>query len=118
MKLYDMVKGLLEAEPKFRNNDNELIWRVMEIEGAVVDGIITKQGFMNATSTGSIRRARRKVQENFPDLQSSEVVHKQRKAIEKQKGTHIYRETVNTVQIPVFDNETNTVRFVSPGEEK
>ena len=91
MKLYDLVVSLLKQDTKYRESDKELIWRVFEVQGIVVDGVIKKDRFMRAKSTESIRRCRQKVQENKPELASKSEY---RKLIEKQKGTHVYRETI------------------------
>lgn len=95
MKLYNKVKLLLEQDKKLRDDDRELIWTIWESAGYVRGDVsITYKNFKLAPSTGSITRARRKVQENNPELRSSEAVKRLRKALERQKGTHVYRETI------------------------
>ena len=96
MKLYDKIRSMLTVNSELRNSDRKLIWDVMLFEGIILkygqSFVIDKRKFMNGVSFESITRARRKIQENHPELQASEEVQKHRKEIENQKGTHIYRE--------------------------
>lgn len=92
MKLYDKIRSLLRVNTKLRSSDKELIWEILELEGTVIDGVITKERFMDSMSTETIRRTRQKVQENHPELQATSTVKKFRKEIQRQKGTHVYRE--------------------------
>lgn len=91
VKLYDLIKGLLDDNELYRNSDRELIWRVLELEGTAVNGVITKDKFMHSKSTETIRRTRQKVQENHPELQPNSFTKNLRNNIQKQKGTHVYR---------------------------
>lgn len=115
MKLYDRVKKLLEDYPKLRDSDRLLIWNVWGMEGLVHDGVITKENFLKAPHTESIRRVRQKIQEQHPNLQSSPEVQKAKKTKEKKKGNFVYKEEVKEKpkghyeQIP----GTNTMRWVS-----
>lgn len=94
MKLYDRVKRLLEQEPKNRDSDKRLIWRVWQLEGRAIDRTITWDSFKLATSTESIRRCRQKIQELHPYLRCTEETEKRRKEIEKERGTFIFRAIV------------------------
>jgi len=103
MKIYDLVKNLLTDYPELRDDDRKLHWRVWEKLGFVnsynndvFDNgyMITEDSYLEATSTETIRRCRQKIQELHPDLQSSKWMKKQREAIEKQRGTHIFREEI------------------------
>jgi len=95
MKIYDLVKNLLTDNPDLRDSDKKLIWRVW-YEMGLVDNyrFITKDNFMKAPSTETIRRCRQKIQETHPELQSSKWIKAQREKIAEQKGTYIYREEV------------------------
>lgn len=96
MKLYDLVKELLEESVIYRNSDKKLIWKVWRINGAVNEGsdILTFDKFMSATSPESIRRCRQKIQETFPELRASTEVDDERQLKAEEKGTFIYREPI------------------------
>lgn len=96
MKLYDLTKQLLEEYEPLRNDDKKLLWATWSKLGLTDNGTISKDKFYNAPSSESVTRARRKVQENYPNLQANEIVKGYRKEIERQKGTHIYREKITT----------------------
>lgn len=98
MKLYDLVKNLLEENPTLRDSDKLLIWKVWERCGYVTSGTVMRyENFVKATSTESIRRVRQKIQEQYPSLCSSAGVQAIKEAKRQQKGTHIYREPVEYV---------------------
>ncbi len=92
MKLYDKVKTLLEMYPKLRNSDMELFWDICERKQLTREGFISKSNFMNAPAFESISRARRKVQENHPELAASESVKIGRDIKESKKGYFPYHE--------------------------
>lgn len=98
-KLYDHIKKLLEESREYRNSDRKLIWKIWCDEGLVwssvnpdIDSTIPYCGFMKATSPETIRRTRQKVQQDHPELQSDKSVLKEKKRIQDQRGTHVYRE--------------------------
>lgn len=105
---YDLVKELLTDYPELRDSDKKLIWEVWERLSltywmSITDQVcITKEDFMNAPSTESIRRCRQKIQETHPELRGTEKIQRARKAIADQKGTHVYRETVIEEQISLI----------------
>lgn len=105
-KIYDFIKELLQKDPIYRNSDRELLWAVWEFEGNVLLGTMTKEMFLKSMSTKTITRARRKVQEDHPELGPNKTVKGYRKQIEKQKGTHVYRE-----KIVEFDNVNNIAKI-------
>ena len=76
MKVYDLVKKILEESESTRNNDRLLIWEVMRKtwKTNVTGDTISKEDFMEAPSFESITRARRKVQEIHPHLQANKKV--------------------------------------------
>ena len=98
MKLYDLEKKLLTDFADYRNNDRALIWAVWRAEGYVTREGFTDQlsrtNFMVATSPESICRCRRKLQEEFPELQATDRVRCLRSKKAKEKGTFVYRETL------------------------
>lgn len=98
MKLYDQVKSLLIKYPELRSDDKKLIWAVWNQSGFIENGAISKDKFYDAPLTKSIVRARAQVQNNDREsgnleLQPTEEVAKLRRELEKEKGTHVYRET-------------------------
>jgi len=103
MKLYDVVKTLLENVPELRNSDKKLLWSVYIKKGLVQVSAtnnpmlskITLMDYLNAPSAESVTRARRKVQENHPELQATSSVVNQRRKKQATKGTFIYREQLN-----------------------
>lgn len=104
MKTYDRVKSLLETIPATRNSDKVLFWEFYKAEHKVekmrdiygsYHQVIRGDVLMSRSSTSfeSISRARRKVQEDFPDLlPNSSEVNRRRKRKQDTKGTFIYRE--------------------------
>lgn len=99
MNLYIIIKNLLIEDKKFRNSDNEMFWRVLEDLGRIHNGILLKEDFMKAPSYESCSRCRRKIQENFPELQATESVRRAREEKENEKGTFVYREQVKPKQL-------------------
>lgn len=95
-KLYDLVKELLTEYPELRNSDKKLQWAVWTRKGLVGEyrgaPIITKNSFYYAPPSESITRARRKVQENHPELQAVKAVKDARDKKEATKGMFAYHE--------------------------
>ena len=92
-KLYDKVKTLLQMYPEFRDSDEKLAWDIWKRKFLVRDGFISEFNFITAKpSMKSIGRARRKVQENHPELKSSERVQKFKDIKESKKGFFPYHE--------------------------
>lgn len=106
MKLYDLIRQLLENNESLRSNDKKLIWTVWREQGAVINDLLVFEKFKDLTTTPeSITRARRKVQEHHPNLGANAAVKSMRKNIQRQKGTHVYRE-----RAPMY-NSDGTVSF-------
>jgi len=101
MKIYDLVKDILEEKPDCRDSDKRLIWTVWNRKGLTSNGFITWEQFAKATSSESITRARRKVQELHPHLEARAGITRERRRKQKSKGTFVFREEVE--QLP-FDN--------------
>jgi hypothetical protein len=103
MKIYDLVKKILEDNEQARNSDKLLIWEVYKSIGIVKEvewfgnrEAIIKENFLSGKlpSFETIRRSRQKIQELHPELQAtSSSVRARRKQLENQKGTHIFRDT-------------------------
>lgn len=94
MKLYDLTKQLLEQYEVLRSDDHKLTWAVWTKMGLTKNGSISKEDFYNAHPIESITRCRRKIQEKYPELQATQAVQEARKQIEKEKGTHVFRDEV------------------------
>lgn len=79
MKLYDVIKKLLEKYPELRDSDRKLLWAVWHQKGLINDfNMIDRDSFYKAPSSESITRARRKVQEEFSHLRASNYVEQER----------------------------------------
>lgn len=102
MKIYDLVKKLLEEDIDNRNSDKKLIWCVWESTGYVSNGYITFNSFINSRCPNpeSIRRCRQKIQETHPELQATLDVRRKRQKKEADKGTFVFRETIS--DDPIF----------------
>jgi hypothetical protein len=102
MKIFDLVKKILETNEQTRNSDKELIWLVYKKLGIVrdVEWFGTKEAILKEhvisgkmPSFETITRARRKVQELNPSLEATDSkVRSLRKQKQKTKGTFIFRE--------------------------
>jgi len=93
-KLYDEIKNILTAFPETRDSDKKLIWTFWSENGYINSySGISRTSFMDSPSTESIRRCRQKIQQLHLNLRPmSENVKKARHSIERQRGTHIFRE--------------------------
>lgn len=107
MKIYDLVKRLLEIDKNCRNNDKYLmlqVWTNQSLNIKLINNVFIWDVYdkhlnprwfvLTAVTPESITRARRKVQELHPDLGPTEEVAGMRQAKEEEKGTHIFREEV------------------------
>jgi len=101
MKIYFVVKNLLKQEPKTRDSDRLLIWKVWEkcgytrFEDDPSDDLIYRSDFLKAPHTESIRRLRQKLQAYYPELRSSKKVQESKNTKEKMAGNFIYQEKIN-----------------------
>jgi hypothetical protein len=93
MKVYDRIKHILEAYPRARNDDRYLIFRVWYEMGLLTpEGCLSWRSFKIAPSSESLTRARRKVQENIPELQAVAKVKEKRDDKQATKGGFIFTE--------------------------
>jgi hypothetical protein len=97
MKIYDIVKQILERNDNTRSSDKYLIWSVFRRLGYVSmtedgDEYVKKEDFMECPSFESITRARRKVQENHPELQAVEEVRQKREQLSRGDPIKIFEE--------------------------
>lgn len=97
MKLYDLVKELLTKYPELRDSDKKLLWNVWGKKGHLSvndfgNTAITKESFLKSVSAESITRARRKVQEQHPELRASKAVEDSRKLKAEKKGMFIFED--------------------------
>lgn len=98
MKLYDLVKQILQSTPRTRSSDKRLLWVVWNRMGLIkMRGglqMIDAESFSSAPSSESVTRARRKVQELHPELGADPEIIQERKRKQSSKGTFIYREVL------------------------
>lgn len=92
MKTYILIKKLLTQYPELRSDDKALQWKMFEIQGKLVNGFLSYQGFKQAKSTETVRRTRQKLQEKHPELQANSQIQEIRKTIQNTKGTWIFRD--------------------------
>lgn len=96
MKIYDLVKKLLEENKPARNSDKHLIWLVYEANGLVtkngVRDCLNHYNFFRGPSFESITRARRAVQKQHAHLRPDAPIEQARKLKENSRGTFVYRE--------------------------
>lgn len=99
MTLFNTVKKLLEDYPKLRNSDKSLLWAVWWKKGLIQTqspnslSRILYMNFLQAPSSESVTRARRKVQELFPNLDSTGMVKVKRHQKELTKGGFVFTES-------------------------
>jgi hypothetical protein len=96
MRTYDLVKMILENNPKTRSSDNELLWDyACAISNDLLytnTNLFPKKDFMEIPFE-TVTRCRRKIQELHPELRANPVVKAWRNELSSEKGTHIYRQT-------------------------
>jgi hypothetical protein len=90
MNFYLKIKDTLTEDKKYRNSYKELIWRIWEDEGSIVNGCLTKTQFMNATLPEDIRRTAQKCVANHPELDADPGVREKRKEVEKTGGNFVF----------------------------
>jgi hypothetical protein len=91
MTLYKLVKNILVEDEEARDSDKALIWRVLAKKGllrTMQDGdrfiyVLAYSGLEQAPTLESITRARRKVQEENPELMGSKEIQAQRESMSK-----------------------------------
>lgn len=91
-KLYNLIKRLLEAYPRLRDSDKQLVWVVWGGMGLHDGFIITKDSYMKAPPLETITRCRRKIQEYYPNLRASQKVQQLRVEKERMGGNFVYQE--------------------------
>lgn len=102
VKIYDIVKKILENIPEARNSDKLLVTEVLRYGGYIknVEYFGDKEAVLlsdiirgSIPSFETITRGRRKVQELYPALQStSPTVRLRRQQKRETKGTFVFRE--------------------------
>ena len=98
MKLYDVVKQMLEEYPQLRDSDRKLIWNLWHkkgiLEGEGKKTTISFENFMTAPHPESIRRVRQKIQEQHPHLKATLEVDEIKREIEAWGGNHVFQENL------------------------
>ena len=92
-KISDLVHELLINEPACRNSDNILYWRVLQtigsrngidVEKMSVPTLLLHMREYGLPSIESVGRARRKIQENNPELCANDTVEAYREVLEEE----------------------------------
>lgn len=102
IKIYDLVKNILTDSPECRNSDKHLMWTVWHQQRLLEQNeygnhVISATNFLSrAVTPESITRARRKVQQDFPKLASTDDVKIYKTLKEQTKGEFIHEEEVYT----------------------
>jgi len=110
MKTYDLIKNILINKPETRNSDKLLLTEVFRQMGKIVnehnwtervwfgdkEAILLEDLISgDLPSYETVARARRKLQEIFPNLEAtSSAVRTRRRQKQDTKGTFIFREVV------------------------
>lgn len=99
MNAYDLVKKVLEEKPYTRSSDKHLLWEVWFLQGCTSEEyddafrteIIKKGAWLNrALTPETVTRARRKVQEQHPELCAEKAVEDARRKREEKGGNFIF----------------------------
>lgn len=120
MKIYDLVKKLLEEKPERRDSDKQLIWAVWYTLGFAETSYISFTKFVSGScpSAETIRRCRQKIQEKHPELQATLGARRIRQSKQAEKGTFIYREQTEPIAAQNLEYESyigkNGMRFYRP----
>lgn len=94
MKLYDLVKDILEAREDCRNSDKVLLWAVWEKLGIVFAGYLSSDQFLKAPTPETITRCRRKIQAYYPHLASSKEVQAYKEEKQATGGNFVFQEKI------------------------
>ena len=81
MKLQEFVKPILEADERTRNSDDVLYFHVCTKllgDGLLLENVLLNRKTLNIPSYESVGRARRKLQQDNPDLRACKAVEERR----------------------------------------
>lgn len=78
MKIYDVVKDILENDIEARSSDKRLLWLFWKRAGIIKGLYLGYEEFKGGIPAETITRARRMVQNDHPRLQATEVVKRGR----------------------------------------
>ena len=92
MTIYDRVLQLLTNNKRLRSDDRALIWKIWIEDGAVVGNVLKYEDFRGCTMPESITRARREVQEKYPELHATQKVEEARREKETKKRAFVFDE--------------------------
>ena len=93
VKLYDVIKRILINDFHTRSSDKILIWEVWQEQLIIKQGQISFLDFKDwAVTPESITRSRRRIQQDYPELQANREVLDARRRKEASKGTFIFKE--------------------------
>ena len=114
----EIIDKLLEYDPKYRDSDNELYWRVLEVTGHIKDGVLSKDDFLHAPSYKTVTRHRRNYQRSDRILgnnmvQASTNTRERRRKLAKEKGQS-FISAQSTQPKYIFNNDTMTYEEQKP----
>lgn len=106
MTIYDRVKNILEKDELARNNDRHLMMKIWQDDYPALFDFCHNRMMMDVekfvfnksklTASSTVKRARRKIQADFPKLKATNAkVKRLRQQKEKTKGDFIYSEFWN-----------------------
>lgn len=100
MKTYDLTLKLLQNKPALRSSDKKLIWAVYMHLGYADSSNLSLDKFLSplCPTPEAITRARRKVQENHPELDANQEVQEERRYKETFKGNTVFFEVVGSAE--------------------
>jgi hypothetical protein len=87
---YTKIKGLLEKDRKYRNDDRYVHLDIWAEEEPVFRDPDVREAYMRVTSSETIRRTRQKVQAQHPELDADEDVKRKRNSKEKLGGHFVW----------------------------
>jgi len=98
MKLYDLVRKLIETDKSVLYNDHKLCVEVWRTQGLISGGAISEINLIDAAeSSWTIRRTRQKILEDHPELVPDNL-ERSRRSRQKKGQYFVYHE-----RVPVFN---------------
>jgi hypothetical protein len=89
MSLKTLIYKLLVKYPELRDSDRLLVWKVWEIQGIATDYMSKYDFITKAEHFENVRRTRQKIQEEFPEVRSSNRVQEVKDEIAEMRGDHV-----------------------------
>lgn len=87
---YTKIKGLLEKDRKYRNDDRYVHLDIWAEEEPIFRDSDVREAYMRVTSSETLRRTRQKVQAQHPELDADEDIKRKRNSKEKLGGHFVW----------------------------